>query len=121
MGARNGECGSGVMQDRQNLAFEFSLLEQTQFRGRDVYALPFDSTVASFNVTGEDDFVSEMPIYGRYETYLDKQLRLIVPITPNMEYQKDWLQSFGANHGNTLRLNVVYGSLSADYIVKVQF
>jgi hypothetical protein len=115
MGGRIGECGSGVMNDQQNAAFEFSLLEQTTFRGREVYALPIDSSIATFQVTGEDDYASEMPIYGSYEAYLDSDLRLAVPVTPNMEYQLDWLRSFAANHGEGLRVNVMYGSLNADY------
>jgi hypothetical protein len=115
VGARIGECGSGIMADQQNAAFEFSLLEETTFRGEEVYALPFDRSIASFQVTGTDDFSQEMPIYGSYETYLDKDLRLAVPMTPNMEYQMDWLRSFTANHGNALRINVKYGSLDADY------
>jgi hypothetical protein len=120
MGSRIGECGSGIMADQQNLFFEYSLLEETTFRGRDVYALPFDSTIASFTVTGEDDFVSAMPIYGSYMTYLDHDLRLAVPVTPNMEYQLDWLRSFTANHGNALRVNVNYGSLNVDYQVRME-
>jgi len=117
MGMRNGECGSSIMDDRQNAAFEFSMLEETTFRGRDVYALPFDRSVASFIMTGTDDVTQKMPIYGRYETYLDKELRLAAPITPNLEYQLDWLRSFTANHGNALRVSVTYGSLNADYKV----
>jgi hypothetical protein len=118
--SRIGECGSGVMADRQNAAFEFSLLEETTFRGREVYAVPFDSSIATFQVTGVDGYAATMPIYGSYETYLDSDMRMAVPITPNMEYQRDWLQSFAANHGNALRLNVKYGSLDADYQLTVK-
>jgi hypothetical protein len=117
---RVGECGSSLMADRQNAAFEFSLLEKTTFRGQEVYAVPFDSNIASFQVTGVDDFTATMPIYGSYETYLDNDLRMAVPITPNMEYQSAWLQRFAANHGNALRVNVNYGSISADYQITLR-
>jgi hypothetical protein len=119
MGSRIGECGSGIMEDQQNAAFEFSLLEKTTYRGQEVYSVPVDSTIASFTVTGTDDYVSEMPIYGSYEGYLDNDLRLAVPMTPNMEYQMDWLRSFTANHGTALRVSVQYGSVTADYKLHV--
>jgi hypothetical protein len=77
--------------------------------------VPIDGHVATLTVTGLDDVSMEMPIYGRYEMYLDDDLRLAVPITPNMEYQQDWLQSFAAQHGDALRLHLQYGSLQADY------
>jgi hypothetical protein len=114
-GTRMMECGSGIMDDRQNAFFEYSLLEKTTFRGREVYSLPVDANIAQLTVRGVDDFVSQMPVYGRYEFYLDQDLRLAVPMTPNMEYQLDWLQSFAAQHGDALRLQLHYGSLQAEY------
>jgi hypothetical protein len=112
------ECGSSIMADRQNAAFEFALLDETTFRGESVYAVPIDGHVMTLHATGMDDVTLEMPIYGRYELYLDHDLRLAVPITPNMEYQRDWLTSFAADHGDALRLHLKYGSLEADYKAK---
>lgn len=114
-GTRLMECGSGIMDDRQNAYFEYSLLEKTTFRGREVYSLPVDANIAELTVRGVDDFAAQMPIYGRYEFYLDQDLRLAVPMTPNMEYQQDWLQSFTEQHGDALRLQLRYGSLQAQY------
>lgn len=112
------ECGSSIMQDRQNAAFEFALLEEATFRGQEVYALPLDSGVASFTVQGTDDVSMEMPIYGRHELYLDQEMRLAVPMNPSMEYQREWLSRFTAAHGDALRLHVQYGSIEADYKIR---
>jgi hypothetical protein len=112
------ECGSSIMADRQNAAFEFALLDRTSFRGKEVYALPVDANVATFTLTGLDGMTMDMPIYGRHELYLDQDLRLAVPMTPNMEYQKEWLASFADAHGDALRVNLKYGSLEASYKVR---
>ena len=106
------------MADRQNAAFEFALLDRTSFRGKEVYSLPLDANVATFTLTGLDGMTMDMPIYGRHELYLDQDLRLAVPMTPNMEYQKKWLASFAEAHGEALRVNLKYGSLEANYKVR---
>ncbi len=119
--ARIGECGSGIMADPQATAYEFSLLERGEFRGRAVYALPLDSSVASFVLTSFDNGVSEeLPIYGRFMAYLDEKLRLAIPVTPTMDYQRQALNRFISRHGNRLQIDLTYGALSARYEVEVQ-
>jgi hypothetical protein len=116
---RNGECGSGLWQSPQDLAAEFSLLKETTFRGREVYALPIDTSVARFTLVGTDGYESVMPIYGSYTGYLDQDLQLAFEVTPNVEYQRSWLVKFTDAHGDALRVNVLYGSLSADYRIRL--
>lgn len=120
VGSRIGECGSGVMADPQAFSYEFSLLEQVDFRGQMAYELPIDSSVASFALTSHDNGVSQnMPIYGRFTGYLDSELRLALPITPNMEYQQRALDNFASANGNRIQVDVTYGSLTAVYNVEL--
>lgn len=119
MGSRIGECGSGVWADPQAAAYEFSLLEKAEYRGVAVYELPIDSSVASFSLTSHDNSVSEeMPIYGRFTSYLDSELRLAVPVTPNMQYQKRALEQFIGANGNRIQIDMTYGSLTAQFNVE---
>ncbi|HHN75435.1 MAG TPA: hypothetical protein ENK10_09430 [Acidobacteria bacterium] len=120
MGSRIGECGSGVWADKQNAAFEFSLLEQVSFRGKDVYELPIDSSIASFTLTGQDGTVGEAPIYGRFNGYVDSELRLAFPVTPNMKYQLRALENWVDAHGSYIQVDVTYGSMNASFNVNVQ-
>jgi hypothetical protein len=116
---RSGECGSGIMSDPQGAAHEFALLEETTFRGRTVYSVPFDSQSARVIVTAADGHAEQMPIYGSFEAYLDQDLRMVLPVTPNLEYQQRWIERFADEHGAALRVNLLYGSLDADFKLKV--
>jgi len=109
MGSRLGECGSGVWADKQGLAYEFSLMDRVTFRNQSVYHLPIDSTVATFEVNGEN-----APIFGRYNMYVDQKLRLMVPVTPNFKYQLQWLDKYTQANGNDLDVNLTYGALNAN-------
>ena len=119
MTSRIGECGSGLWADKQALAFEFANLDTVTFRGREVYELPVDSSVASFEVVGEDGASTQAPIYGRFVGYVDNQFRVAVPVTPNAKYQLRWAKNWVENHGNFAEINVTYGSLNANFKVKV--
>ncbi len=113
---RMGECGSSLMADPQATAFEFSLLQQVEFRGVAAYELPIDSSVASFTLTSFDNGVAEeIPIYGRFTGYLDKNLRLALPMTPNLAYQKRAVERFTSANGNRVQIDVSYGALRAEF------
>lgn len=114
MGSRIGECGSGLWVDKQGLAYEFSLLDRVNFRNHSAYHLPIDSTVATFEINGDN-----APIFGRFNTYLDEKLRLMVPVTPNMKYQLRWLDNYVKANGNNLDVNLTYGALNANLKVNV--
>ncbi|HHN74600.1 MAG TPA: hypothetical protein ENK10_05160 [Acidobacteria bacterium] len=118
--SRVGECGSGLWADKQASAFELSLLETTSFRGRDVYSIPVDSNIATFDLTDADGNVVRAPIYGRFQGYLDQDLRVAVPVGPNSRYQLRWLDHYIDQHGNYIDLHVTYGSLQADFKVRVE-
>ncbi len=119
--ARLGECGSGIMADPQAAAYEFSLLDRVTYRGLDVYKLPFDNSIVSMTLTSyATGAVSEMPVYGRINTYLDQELRLIVPYAPNMEYQKRFMRRFIDANGPETQLAVTYGSLNATFDMALQ-
>jgi hypothetical protein len=117
--SRIGECGSGVWADKQGAALEFSNLERVNFRGKEYYHLPIDSSVASFSVRGQDGATSPMPIYGRFNGYIDEQLRLAIPVTPNAKYQLRWLGNWVNNHGSYLDMDLTYGALTANFKVNV--
>jgi hypothetical protein len=120
MASRLGECGSGVMADPQAFSYEFSLLDQVNFRGQMAYELPIDSSIASFTLTSHDNGVSQnLPLYGRFTGYLDRELRLALPITPNMEYQRRAMGAFSSANGNRIQVDVTYGSLTAVYNVEI--
>lgn len=114
-----GECGSGLWGDKQAAMYEFSTLEKTDFRGKTYYSLPIDSSVATFNLTGADGATSVMPIYGRFNGYLDNQMRLIMPVTSNAKYQLRWMQNWVQTHGTYINMDVTYGSLNANFKINM--
>lgn len=118
--SRIGECGSGVWADRQGAAYEFSNLAKANYHGQSYYHIPVDNTTATFQVTGGDGAVSSMPVYGRFNTYLNDQLGLAVPMTPNMRYQLNWLQNWTSAHGSNVQLNLQYGALNANFNLNVR-
>jgi len=109
-----GECGSSVWSDRQGAAYEFSLLDKVNFRGQSVYHIPVDSTVASFTVNG-----AEMPIYGRFNMYMNDKLQVAFPVTPNARYQLNAIDRVIQRDGHFLDVNMTYGSLNANFKVNV--
>jgi len=112
---RFGECGSGIWQNPQDLALEFSLLNEATFRGASMYELPIDASIASFSITGQDGVNAEMPIYGRFTGYVNSDLQMAMPMTPNWEYQARWLNNFVENHGQYMQIDMTYGSLNAQF------
>lgn len=117
--SRIGECGSGIWADKQNAAYEFSRLEKVDYRGGEYYHLPIDISNSSFALTDGAGQSTTMPVFGRYNVYLDEQLRAIVPVTANARYQLRWLKAWTANHGQRADLDVTYGSLTASFKVKL--
>ncbi len=111
---RYGECGSSVWADRQGAAYEFSLLDKVNFRGKSVYHIPVDSTVASFTVNG-----TEMPIYGRFNMYMNDKLQVAMPMTPNARYQLNAINRIIERDGHFMDVNMTYGSLNANFKVNV--
>jgi hypothetical protein len=109
-----GECGSSVWADRQGAAYEFSLLDKVNFRGKSVYHIPVDSTVASFTVNG-----AEMPIYGRFNLYMNDRFQVAFPVTPNARYQLNAIDRVIQRDGHFMDVNMTYGSLSANFKVNV--
>lgn len=116
---RVGECGSNIWADKQGAAFEFGQLELVSFRGRELYYLPVDNSIASFAMTGQDGFQTTMPVFGRFSGYLDDQLRLALPMTQNAKFQLRWIDSFIKAHGNYINMDVTYGALTANFRVNV--
>jgi hypothetical protein len=112
--SRYGECGSSVWADRQGAAYEFSLLEKVNFRGQSVYHIPVDSTVATFTVNGAD-----MPVYGRFNMYMNDKLQVAFPVTPNARYQLNAIDRVIQRDGHFLDVNMTYGSLNANFKVNV--
>lgn len=112
--SRFGECGSGLHADRQGFALEFSLLDKVKFRGENMYHVPIDSTVASFTVNG-----AEMPIYGRFNLYMNDKLQVAFPVTPNLRYQRNAIDRIVQRDGNVLDVNLTYGSLNANFKISV--
>lgn len=119
MNSRVGECGSGLWYDKQALMYEFSLLERVNWHGRPYYLVPIDGLNTEVRITGEDGAVEAMPIYGIFRLYVDDRVRMAIPMTPNSKYQLRWIEGFTAGHGPTLRGQLTYGSLVADFQAKV--
>jgi hypothetical protein len=119
MSSRLGECGSGIFADKQAAAYEFSTLERVNFRGKDYYHLPIDSSVASFAVTGQDGASTTMPIFGRFNGYIDEHMRTVIPVTPNAKFQLRWLGNWTAAHGSRIDMNLTYGSMNVNFKVNV--
>jgi hypothetical protein len=118
--SRIGECGSGIFADKQALAYEFSQLARTTWRGAPAYQLALDdslTTVRWIDGTGDS---SIMPLLGRFNLYLDERLRAAFPVSPNLRYELLWIQRWVAEHGPIARVEITYGSLVAAYRIKVR-
>jgi hypothetical protein len=117
-GTRFGECGSGVWSDKQAAAAEFAALDVTTFQGREFYSLPVDARSTSVRINSlMDDASANMPIFGRFQGYVDDQLRLAVPMTPNAKYQAKWLANWIDNHGAWNELELTFNGLTANFTV----
>lgn len=114
-----GECGSGIWADKQAAYYEFANLETVNFRGNQYYHLPIDNSVASFSLTGQDGATGTMPVFGRFNAYIDSKLRMALPVTPNAQFQLRWINNWVASHGNYIDMDVTYGSLTANFKVNV--
>ncbi|RMG45947.1 MAG: hypothetical protein D6718_06355 [Acidobacteria bacterium] len=114
-GSRIGECGSGLWLDKQAAADEFSRLGTTTWRGEAVYHLPFNSSIASVQVTGANGNSDIMPIYGSFNGYIDSRLRVAVEMTPNAKYELRWLSNWLRQNGSFVDVTVTYGSLTANW------
>jgi hypothetical protein len=112
--SRIGECGSGIWADKQGAAYEFSILGRTNFRGQSMYHIPVDSTIASFSINGND-----MPVYGRFNLYMDDYMRTVIPVTSNARYQLMALDRIVQQDGHFLDVNMTYGSLTANFKINV--
>lgn len=113
------ECGSAIWADKQSAAYEFSLLETVNFRGRDYYHLPIDNSVAAFSLVGQDGAQGQMPVFGRFNAYIDRKLRTVFQVTPNARFQLRWIDNWVATHGNYIDVDATYGSLTMNYKVNV--
>ncbi len=118
--SRIGECGSGILGDKQGAAFELSNLQEASFRGMSVYHLPVNNSTASFNFTDPAGLTTAAPIYGQFDLYLDQRLRTIIPVAPNARYQLRWLDNYTKAHGRVIDVGLTYGVMSADFKVKVR-
>ncbi|MFN7964373.1 MAG: hypothetical protein U0V87_01625 [Acidobacteriota bacterium] len=118
--SRIGECGSGIWSDKQGAAYEFSNLETVTFRGKSLYHLPINNSVASFNLTGQDGTSTVAPIYGQFNMYIDQRLRSLVSVSPNARYQLRWLDNYTKAHGNSINVGLTYGSLNANFKINVR-
>ncbi|MBP7148963.1 MAG: hypothetical protein KBD01_15640 [Acidobacteria bacterium] len=117
--SRYGECGSGWMADKQAALYEFSQLQTVEFMGKQVYHLPIDASVASFQFTGEDGIVGDMKVFGRFNAYIDQHFRTAFPMTPNARYQLRALDQWIKAHGHRIDVDLTYGSLSANLKISV--
>jgi len=116
---RVGECGSGIFADKQAAAYEFSTLDQVTFRGKSYYHLPIDGSMATFALTAADGTNSTMPVFGRFNGYVDDRFRMVLPVTPNAKYQLRWISNWVNTHGSAIDANVTYGSLNTNFKLNV--
>ena len=107
------------MADPQAFSYEFAQLESVTFRGESYYELPIDSSKAGLVLTSYNNGISEdLPIYGRFTLYLDDHMRAAFPMTPNVEYQQRAIKRFTSVNGDRLRVDVTYGSLTAELKIR---
>lgn len=115
-----GECGSGLWQDPQALAYEFSQLNKVSLGGKQFYHIPVDSQTTTVSLTTKTKANEVAPIYGRFNLYVDEKLRVLVPVTPNAQYQLRWLDTFAKTNGDVATINATYGTLNASFKVKIR-
>ncbi|NJN64124.1 MAG: hypothetical protein HC882_04100 [Acidobacteria bacterium] len=118
VGSRIGECGSGIWANKQDAAAEFAALDVTTYQGREFFSLPMDGRNTSITINSHMTGASSaMPVFGRFQSYIDNDLRVVVPVTPNFKYQAKWLANWVASQGTSNQLEVVYNGLTTTFDV----
>jgi hypothetical protein len=106
--SRIGECGDSLFWgEKSDLFSEFANLSTTTWRGGEAYVVPINAGTMTVNLN-----TSSMPIYGEYSAFLNDELNLVVPVTPNARHQLTWLSSWINQNGTQATMTVSYGSLS---------
>lgn len=118
VGSRIGECGSGIWADKQAAAAEFAALDITTFQGKEYFSLPIDNRNTQITINSHlTGAQATMPVFGRFQGYVDNELRLVIPVTPNAKYQAKWLANWIANQGPANEFGVVYNGLNTSFNV----
>ena len=118
VGSRIGECGSGIWADKQAAFAEFAELDVVTFQGNEYFSLPLNGRNTSITISSHmDGSVSNMPIYGQFQGYVDNSLRLALPVTPNAKYQMKWFANWIANHGPENEIALTFNGLQATFDV----
>jgi len=60
-----------------------------------------------------------MPIYGRFNLYVDDNMRTVIPVTSNARYQLMALDRMVQQDGHFLDVDMTYGSLTANFKANV--
>lgn len=118
-GARGMECGDArLWADTQDLMAEFAQLATTTFRGEAAYV--FGLNAANTTITlSTDDVTSNMPLYGQITGFITADLNMVLPMTPNMRHELNWLSQFAAQNGDVVNVAINYGSLSGSLDLRI--
>jgi hypothetical protein len=113
-GSRIGECGDMVFGDKQALSGVFADLDTTSWRGGLAYVAPINSGNTLVTMTSAAGNVETAPIFGNLTTYITEDLNLIVPATPNLKHEINWVRQWAADNGNDATIAIDYEGVSAE-------
>jgi hypothetical protein len=107
--SRLAECGDKMlMADKQGVMAEFANLATTTWRGGVAYVLPINAENTSVSMDGVS-----APIYGQFTAFVTGGMDLVVPATPNLRHELNWLANHVGKYGNEANVTLTYGSVSA--------
>jgi hypothetical protein len=116
---RIGECGDArLWADTQNLAAEFAQLATTSFRGEAAYVFALNAANTTLTLS-TDTVTANMPLYGQLTGFITANLDMVLPMTPNMRHEMNWLRQFALQNGDTVGLAINYGSLSGSLDLRI--
>jgi hypothetical protein len=114
--SRIGECGDGLMADKQNLYAEFANLATTNWRGGVAYVVPMNASNTSITLTANNN-TTAVPMFGQTTGFITEQLQFVLPMTPNTRHQLRWLSGYAAENGARANMTFGYGALSTTFEV----
>jgi hypothetical protein len=114
--SRIGECGDAAFNaSKQALAGEFANLATTSWRGGTAYVIPMDSSNTNVTLTSVAGATQNLPLYGSFNAFINDKMQLMVPMTPNMRHELQFLSNWSTQNGKRTTISVTYGSLSGSY------
>jgi len=111
-----GECGDRAFAaNKQAVAAEFANLATTSWRGGNAYIIPIDASNTTVTLSSNSGANASLPIYGSFNAFVNDKMQIMLPMTPNMRHELQFLSNWASQNGNQTTMSVTYGSMTGSY------